>query len=111
MRRTTEAAYTISCPGAFGSGELKRGNNSVNTGGRVEVLAFCDFPQVYQVSLIYLEYFYRYAPDKSVMDGWTDRQDRRMDKVAAICSPFGEPKEPEHTLSISVINSAIFSFQ
>ena len=40
---------------------LKRGSNSVNTGDRVTVLAFCNAPHgplsVYQVSLNYLQYF------------------------------------------------------
>ena len=60
--------------------KLKRGSNSVNAGDRVTVLAFCKFPHgplsVYQVSLNYLQYFKRYAPDKSVTDG---RKDGRTD--------------------------------
>ena len=39
----------------------KKGSNSVNTGDRVMVLAFCNFPHdplsVYQVYLNYLQYF------------------------------------------------------
>ena len=56
--------------------------NSVYTDDRVMVLAFCNLPYdpllVYQVSLSYLQYFKRYAPDKSVTSGRTDgRTDRQ----------------------------------
>ena len=48
--------------------KIKRGSNSVNTGDRVAVLAFCtdsDGPlSIHQVSFNYLVYFQRYAPDK-----------------------------------------------
>ena len=48
--------------------KIKKGSNSVNTDDRVMVLAFCNFPHsplsVYQVSLNYLQYFQRSAPDK-----------------------------------------------
>ena len=58
--------------------KIKNGSNSVNTGDRVMVLAFCNSPysplSVYQVSLNYLQYFKRYAPGKSVTDGRTDGQ-------------------------------------
>ena len=41
--------------------KTKKGNNSINTGDRVMVLAFCNSPygplSVYQVSLNYLQYF------------------------------------------------------
>ena len=41
--------------------KIKKGSNSVNTGDRVMVLAFCNFPHgplsVYQLSLNYLQYF------------------------------------------------------
>ena len=37
--------------------EIKKGSNSVNTGGRVIVLAFCNPLSVSQVSLNYLQYF------------------------------------------------------
>ena len=41
--------------------KIKEGSNSVNTGDRVMVLAFCNslhgFLSVYQVSFIYLQYF------------------------------------------------------
>jgi len=33
-----------------------------------------------------------YLPDK-VLDGWTDR---RIDKAATICFPFGEHKNKQH---------------
>ena len=46
----------------------KLGSNSVNTGDRVMILAFCitsDGPlSMYQVSFNSLVYFQRYAPDK-----------------------------------------------
>ena len=49
--------------------KIKKGSNSVNTGDRVMVLAFCSFPygpvSVCQVSLNYLQY----ALYKSVTDG------------------------------------------
>ena len=42
-------------------GTIKKGSDSVNTGDRVMVLAFCSSPDgplsVYQVSLNYLQYF------------------------------------------------------
>ena len=48
--------------------KIKKGSNSVNTHDRVMLLAFCYCPyshlSVYQVSFIYLQYFYRYAPEK-----------------------------------------------
>ena len=41
--------------------KIKKGSNSLNTGDRVMVLAFCSYPNgplsVYQVSLNYLQYF------------------------------------------------------
>ena len=41
--------------------KIKKGSNSINTGDRVMILAFCDSPHgplsVYQVSFIYLQYF------------------------------------------------------
>ena len=41
--------------------KIEKGSNSVNTGDRVTVLAFCNSPHgplfVYQVSLNYLQYF------------------------------------------------------
>ena len=53
--------------------KIKKGRNSINTGDRVMVLAFYNFPHgplsVYQVSLNYLQYFWSSAPDKSVTDG------------------------------------------
>ena len=56
------------------------------------VLVFCDSPHdplsVYQVSLNYLEYFKRYAPDKC--DG---QMVRRTDKAANKNSPFLEYKK------------------
>ena len=56
--------------------KIQKGSNSVNTGGRVMVLAFCNFAygplSLYHVSLNYLQYFKRYAHDKSVADGWMD---------------------------------------
>ena len=58
--------------------KTKKGSNSVNTGNRVVVLAFCNSSHgplsVYQVSLNYLQYFERYAPDKSMTDGRTKRR-------------------------------------
>ena len=63
---------------------MKRGSNSIHT-GRVTVLVFCnsshDPLSVYQVSLNYLQYFERYALDKSVMDG---RMNGQTDKAATI---------------------------
>ena len=57
---------------------IKKESNSVNTGDRVMVLAFCNSPHgplsAYQVSLNYLQYFYRYAVDTSLMDSQTDGQ-------------------------------------
>ena len=63
------------------------------------VLAFCNCPDspvsVYQVSLNYLQYFYRYALDKSVTDKRMDgrRSVGQTDKAAFICSPFEENKK------------------
>ena len=59
--------------------KITQGGRSVNTGGRVMVQVFCNFfngpLSVYQVLLPYLQYFLRYAPDKSVNDRrWTKRQ-------------------------------------
>ena len=46
--------------------KIKKDSNSIYTGDRVMVLAFCSFLHsplaVYQVSFIYHQYFYRYAP-------------------------------------------------
>ena len=58
--------------------KLQRGSNSVRTGDRVTVLAFCNNSphgplSVYQVSLNYLEDFMRYAPEKK-FDGRTGKQ-------------------------------------
>ena len=65
-------------PNKLFTAKIMKGNNSVNTGDRVMVLAFCNFPHsplsVCQVSLNYLQYFERYAPDKSVTDGRTKRR-------------------------------------
>ena len=48
--------------------KIRKGSNFVATVDRVMVFAFCNFPHsplsVYQVSLNYLQYFQRYAPDK-----------------------------------------------
>ena len=48
--------------------KIRKGSNSVNTGDRVMILAFCDVPHgslsVYQVSFNSLVYFETYAPDK-----------------------------------------------
>ena len=50
--------------------KIAMGNNSINTGDRVMVLAFCAsyhyHLSIYQVSFIYLQYFQRYAPDKLI---------------------------------------------
>ena len=47
---------------------IRKGNNTINTDDRVMVLAFCTSSHsplsLYQVSFIYLQYFWRYAPDK-----------------------------------------------
>ena len=47
---------------------MKKGSNSVNTIGRVMILALCTCADgllsMYQVSFNSLEYFQRYAPDK-----------------------------------------------
>ena len=67
-------------PEIFFTAKIKKGNNSGNTGDRVMVLAFSNSPHgplsEFQVSLHYLQYFQRYAADKSVkdrlMDRWTD---------------------------------------
>ena len=60
----------------------KKGSNSVNTGDKIMIFAFCNSPfgplSVYQVSLKYLQYFQRYAPDKSVTDGRSDGQTKRQ---------------------------------
>ena len=51
--------------------ELRKGSNSVNTGDRVVVLAFCDSAHgplsVYEVPFNYLQYFKKYAPDKIIL--------------------------------------------
>ena len=48
--------------------KIKKESNSVNTGDRVMVLAFCNSPHgplsLYQVSFTYLQYVQRHAPDK-----------------------------------------------
>ena len=48
--------------------KIKKGSNSTNIGDRVMVLAFCHSLHspllVYRVSFIYLQYFYRYDPEK-----------------------------------------------
>ena len=48
--------------------KIKKESNAEHTGDRVMVLAFCNSPygplSVYQVSLNFLLYFQRYAPDK-----------------------------------------------
>ena len=48
--------------------KIKKGSNSVNTGDRIMVFAFCNFLYSHlslnQVSLIYIKFFQRYAPDK-----------------------------------------------
>ena len=53
---------------SFFIAKIKKGSNSVNTGERVMVLAFCNSLHsplsLYQVSYIYLQYYQRYAPDK-----------------------------------------------
>ena len=65
-------------PDKLFTAKIKKGSNSINTGYSVMVLAFCNSPHgpllVYQVSLNYLQYFYRYALDKSVTDGRTKWQ-------------------------------------
>ena len=56
--------------------KLKMESNSINTGDRVMVLAFCNSPHgplsKYHISLNYLQHFKRYAPDKCVTDGQKD---------------------------------------
>ena len=55
-------------PDKLFTAKIKKGSNSINTDDRVMVLAFCDSLHsplsLYQVSFIYLQYFYRYAPVK-----------------------------------------------
>ena len=89
---------------SFFIAKIKNGSNSVNTGDKITVvieLRFCNSPydplSGYQVSLNNLQYFKRYALDKSVTDGRKDarmdrRTDGRTDKEATICSPFGGHK-------------------
>ena len=51
-------------PDKLNIGKIRKGSNSVNTGDRVMVLAFCDGPlSVYHVPFNYLQYFWRYAPE------------------------------------------------
>ena len=55
-------------PDKLNTAKIKKGSNSVNTGDRVMVLAFCDSTygplSVYQVSFNSLVNFQRYAPVK-----------------------------------------------
>ena len=69
--------------------KIKKGSNSVNSVDRVMVFALCN-PPYESLSSNYLQYFKRYAPDKSVTDGRYDGQ------AATICSPFGEHKKEEY---------------
>ena len=75
------------CSGQVFYCTTKKGSNAVNTVYRVMVPAFCNSPDVPLSN--YLQYFKRYAPDRSVTDGWMDG---RTDKAATICSSFGEYK-------------------
>ena len=55
-------------PDKLNTAKIRKGSGSVNTGDRVMVLAFGDFPygslSVYEVSFNSLVYFQRYLPDK-----------------------------------------------
>ena len=55
-------------PDKLNIAKIRKGSNYVNTGDRVIVLAFCDFPHgplsVYQVSFNSLVHFQKYAPSK-----------------------------------------------
>ena len=74
--------------------KLKKGSNSVNTLDRVRVIAFCNFLysslSVYEISLNYLQYFKRYAPDKSVTDGRTHKS-IVFGCTLQSCTPEGHP--------------------
>ena len=63
---------------------IKKGSNSINTGDRVTIIAFCNFPHsclsVYQVSLNCNEdkvVMKTFAPDKSVTDGRLDGNEKQ----------------------------------
>ena len=82
-------------PDKLFTANIKMGSNSVNTGDMAMVLAFCNSPHnplsVYQVSLNYLQYFLRYAPDKSVMDRQMDGQSGNY----MLSEPFGRHKNSD----------------
>ena len=58
-------------PDKLNIAKIRKGSNSMNTGDRVMVIAFCDSPHcplsVYQVSFNSLLYFQRYASDKLLL--------------------------------------------
>ena len=67
------------CSGqAFYCKKIKKASNSLNTGDRVMVLAFCNSPygplSVYQASLNLPSILLETAPDKGVMGGQMDGQ-------------------------------------
>ena len=78
---------------------IRKGNNSVNTGDRVMVLALCNSPHdplsVYQVSLNHLVYFQRYAPDKlfiaKIKKGSNSVKTGDRVMVLALCSSAHDP--------------------
>ena len=77
--------------------KIKKGSNSVNTGARVMVLAFCDLPSgplsVYQVSLNYLQYFLEICSVQKC-DGRTDGQSDGRTKRRLYALPSGSIKIP-----------------
>ena len=78
--------------------KIKEGSNSITTGDRVMVLAFCSFlhgPQsVYHFiySQILLEICSGLKCDGQMDGKINGRTVRWTDKAATICSPFGEHK-------------------
>ena len=70
----------------------KKETNSVNTVGRVMVLALCNFPHgplsVYQVSLNYLQYFSRYARTKVLPSGSIKKVSNGTSPPQELCQIF-----------------------
>ena len=58
-------------PDKFNIAKIRKEKSSINTDDRVMVLAFCTSPHspisLHQVSFIYLQYFWTYAPDKLII--------------------------------------------
>ena len=75
--------------------KLKKGSNSVNTGDRVMVLAFCNFPYS---PLPVSSFIYLFSKLLEICSG--QKFDGRTDKAVTICSPFGQHKNENRRLDI-----------